>query len=200
MKFRFAAIEREYGSAGTAVARALAEACGMPCYGQEILEEVSRIHNIPIEQIERYEEKATNSLLYSLSLTGHASAAAPYIPSSEERVYLAEQKVILQFAERGPGIFLGHCAAEALREKEGLLRVFIRGESADKKARVIRDYGIREADAASVMRRFDRKRANYYEANTGRGWSDPKSYDLTLSSSGLGVDGCVAVLRSLLGR
>ena len=42
MKCNYITIEREYGSGGTKIARRLAEECGIPCYGQEILEAVSR--------------------------------------------------------------------------------------------------------------------------------------------------------------
>ena len=48
------------------------------------------------------------------------------------------------------------------------------------------------------MRRFDKKRANYYYANTLRRWDDRNNYDIVLDSSSLGVEGCVAVLKPLL--
>ena len=41
-KCKYITIEREYGSGGTEIARLLAGQIGIPCYGQEILEEVSR--------------------------------------------------------------------------------------------------------------------------------------------------------------
>ncbi len=49
MRFKYITIEREYGSGGTKIARRLAEECGLACYGQEILEAVSKTLNIPVE-------------------------------------------------------------------------------------------------------------------------------------------------------
>ena len=43
----------------------------------------------------------------------------------EGHVFVAEQAVIQRFAEEGRAIFLGHCASEALKEKNGTVRVFI---------------------------------------------------------------------------
>ena len=40
--YKYVTIEREYGSAGTEIATKLAKECKIPCYGREILEELSR--------------------------------------------------------------------------------------------------------------------------------------------------------------
>ena len=61
MKCRYVAIEREYGSGGTKIANMLAEACGISCYGHEILERVAKEHHFTVEELERYEEKSTGS-------------------------------------------------------------------------------------------------------------------------------------------
>ncbi len=66
MNCRYITIEREYGSGGTKIARLLAEKTGIPCYGQEILEEVSKKYDISVERIQQYEESASNSFLYSI--------------------------------------------------------------------------------------------------------------------------------------
>ena len=66
MRYNYITIEREYGSGGTRIGRKLSEETGIPCYGREIMEAVSKRRNISIKNIDKYEEKATNSLLYSL--------------------------------------------------------------------------------------------------------------------------------------
>ena len=49
-----------------------------------------------------------------------------------------------------------------------------------------------------VCRKYDKKRANYYNVNTERQWEDFRQYDLVLDSAKLGVDGCVRVLAAVL--
>ncbi len=120
--------------------------------------------------------------------------------SLEGHVYLAEQAVIQRLAEKGRGIFLGHCASEALKEKEGTVKVFIRcSDDQKKRQRILEDYGIPEMNANAVRKSFDKKRSNYYHANTAKKWDDLKNYDIALDSGVLGIEGCVNMLGGLVG-
>jgi len=198
VKYNYIAIEREYGSGGTKIARKLADECGIPCYGREILEMVSEEQGITVDEIDRYEESVTNSFLYSLYVIGKVQKSDPDMMAKEGHIFAAEQKVIRELATQGPAVFLGHCASEALSRRQGVLRVFIHSDSKDKARRVIEDYRIPRDKIESTMHRFDKKRANYYYANTTKKWDDFKNYDLILNSGTMGIDGCVALLKSLM--
>lgn len=82
--------------------------------------------------------------------------------------------------------------------------MFIRcSNEAEKKKRIVEHYGIPVSDANRVRKKYNKKRANYYYANTAKKWDDFRNYALVLDSgvldSGvLGIDGCVAVLNSLI--
>ena len=197
MKWNYITIEREYGSAGTKVARKLAEECGIACYGHEILDEVSKEYNISPERIEQYEETVTNSFLYSVFIISRAQAGDPDMLANEGHIYVAEQLMIKKLAQRGPAIFLGHCASEALKDKKGLIKVFIRASDDMKRQRVKEEYNIPEKDAELVRKRYDKKRANYFYANTAKKWDDFTNYDIVLDTTVLGIDDCVKILKSL---
>lgn len=199
MKARYITIEREYGSGGTMVARRLAKETDIPCYGVEILEAVAEKYDRSVEDIEHLEESATGSLLYSLYALSQVSTANPTMLTSEGQLYVAEQEIITRFARRGPAIFLGHCASEALKEQGGVVRVFIRcTDQAKKRTRIVNEYKIPEADMETTRKRFDKKRANYYYSNTRKKWEDLRNYDLVLDSAVLGVDTCVQILKTCL--
>lgn len=197
MRYKYITIEREYGSGGTEIAKKVAEECGIPCYGREILEYVAKDYNVAVEAIDRYEETVTNSLLYTLFVLGRVQGGESDMLAKEGHMFVAEQSVITKLASYGPAVFVGHCAAEALKEKNCVLRVFIKSNIADKKARIIEEYQIPAGDVEAVRRRFDKKRANYYYANTARKWTDGENYDLVLDSGKLGVDGCVAAIKGV---
>lgn len=197
-KYHYITIEREYGSGGTKIARKLASITGVPCYGHEILEAVSKKYNFSIENIERYEENVPNSLLYTVYALSQATSANPDMVSKEGHIFLAEQDEIRKMSGEGPAIFLGHCASEALKERRGVVKVFIWATEKDKRNRIIEDYAIPEHEVESIMKRFNRRRERYYYANTTKRWNDFTNYDIVLNSSELGIDGCVAVLGSLL--
>lgn len=198
MRARYLSIERQYGSGGTGIARRLAKEVGIPCYGQEILEAVSRKYQLSVDAIEKYEETVTNSFLYSIYVMAQASAGQSDLLSREGHIFVAEQAIIQEMARQGRAIFLGHCAAEALKDRQDNIRVFIRcSDAAQKRRRIREEYGIQEQMVESTRERFDRKRANYYQANTGRKWDDSRNYDLILDSAALGIDGCVSMLKTL---
>ncbi len=200
MKCRYIAIEREYGSGGTAIARAFAKEAGIACYGREILEEVSRELNISVEQIERYEETVTNSFLYSVYMLAQTAAGKGDMLTNDGHIYVKEQAVIKQLAAKGPAVFLGHCAAEALKDYEGVVRVFIRcSDEGARRQRIEQEYGIDAGKVESVRKKFDKKRANYYYANTVKKWDDFKNYELVLDSGKLGEEACVRMLCALVG-
>jgi hypothetical protein len=140
---RIVTISREYGSGGTFVARKLAEECGIACYGREILEEVSKEYNISPESIEQYEETVTNSFLYSILIISRAQAGDPDMLANEGHIYVAEQLMIKKMASRGRAVFLGHCASEALKDKKGVLKVFIRSTKDDKAKRIMETTALR---------------------------------------------------------
>lgn len=198
MKYNYVTIEREYGSGGTQIGQKLSEVCGVPFYGREILEEVAQKLNSTVDRIERYEESTTGSLLYSIMMMGRIQSGNGNLLAGEDYIYLEEQNVIKRLAHNGPAIFMGHCAHKALEDREGVLKVFIHADAAGRRKRAEADYQIPRENVDAVMKKFDKKRSNYYYANTKQKWDDFRNYDIVLDSSTLGVDGCVEILKGLL--
>lgn len=200
MKCNYVTIEREYGSGGTKIARRLAQECNIPCYGPEILDAVSKQNDISVDRIQKYEESVTGSFFYTLFVMSQTQSGNSDMLPAEGHIFMSEQREIQRLAAGGPAIFLGHCAAEALKKYSGVVKIFIRGESEDKKQRIMKDYKIPEKDVESTRKRFDNKRSKYYYANTTRKWTDIKNYDIILNSTYLGIDGCVSVLKGLFAK
>lgn len=198
MKFRYITIEREYGSGGTKIGRELSKVSGVPCYGREILEAVAKKRGITEDQINRYEESVTGSLLYTIFVMGRMQSGNQDMLTEEGKIFLDEQLEIRRLAMDGPAIFLGHCASEALRDQKGVIKVFIRSsDDQEVKKRIEEDYQITKDKVESTRRYYNKKRAGYYRANTGNDWKDIKNYDLILDSAVLGIDGCVQVLKGI---
>lgn len=194
---KYITIEREYGSGGTLIGKNLAEKCQIPCYGQEILERASERLQISVDEIRKYEEKVTNSMLYSLYMLCQTSSLSGEMLSSEGKVFVEEQNAIKEFANQGSAIFMGHCASEALKEYDNVIRVYVHADDKTKKERIMADYGIAEANVSIAEKKNNRRRSGYYTANTQKKWSDFRNYDIVLDSSKLGIEGCVNVLAGL---
>ena len=198
MKVRYVTIEREYGSGGTEIAEKLAKKCGIACYGEEIMEAASKKLHISVDEAQQYEEKVTSSFLYSMFVMSQAQIGNTDVLPMESKLYVAEHNAIISLAHNGRCVFVGHCASEALKDENGVLRVFIRADDDFKRGRMITDYGIAEKDADAVCKRFNKKRANYYAFNTSKKWDDLTNYDIVLDSSRIGIEGCVDALAALM--
>lgn len=197
MHVRYITIEREFGSAGTKIGAETAKRCGISHYGRQILETVAAEQNVSVKDLEGYEESVSDSFLYSMFVMSQSRTGNPDLLSPEAKLYVAEARVIKNLANRGPAVFVGHCASEALRDMDGVLRVFIHASEPDKQRRAVREYGIPENQVTAVCRKFNRRRANYYSFCTGKKWNDLTNYDVVLDSSALGIEGCAAALAAI---
>ena len=141
----------------------------------------------------------TNSFLYSIYMMTQFTSGKNDMLTAEGHIYVAEQAVIRRLAGNGPAVFLGHCASEALKEYRGVMNVFIRcTDEGAKRRRIADEYRIPESQMDIVRRKFDKKRANYYYANTEKKWDNLKNYDIVLDSGKLGIAACADMLRALM--
>lgn len=199
MKVRYITIEREYGSGGTETAKLLSEQTGIPCYGMEIIKAASEKLGKSISEIQDQEESTTNSFLYTMYLMGKARSGDSTMLSSEGAVFVAEQEAIRNFAAKGSTIFVGHCASESLKGFQNVVKVFIRcSDNSLKNSRITEKYGIPSEKAEATRKKFDNKRAHYYQCNTGEQWNDLTRYNIVLDSGIIGIEGCAAALKGLL--
>ena len=197
MSIKYISIEREYGSGGREVAELTAEKCNIKCYGKEILEMVANEHNLPVSSLENHEESPTDSFLYSLFVMSQSKAADPDLLSQEGKLFVAESEMIKRIANEGPAIFVGRCASHVLENKDEVLRVFIRASDEYKKERISRDYGVTDKNIASLCKRINKRRADYYEFFTNNKWKDLNNYDIVLDSSRLGTKNCAEALSAI---
>ena len=166
----------------------------IPCYGQEVLERAAeRMQTVP-ERLIHLEETTSNSLLFSLGMANRVALGERDGLTEEGELYVVEEQVIQDMALQGPCVIVGRCAGWILREREDVLRVFIHADREFRRARAIREYGIEERKVENVLKRFDRRRSNFYSANTCMRWDDNRGYDLVLDSSSLGIKACVDVI------
>ena len=194
---RYITIEREYGSGGRYIANKLANVLNIECYGRKILERAAEdLHVLPSD-IEKYEENSTNSFIYSMLMMGQVSGDDRERLAKDGKLFVAEQKAIREFANNGPCIFLGHCASEALKDEDDVIKVFIKSDLESRKRRLKDEYEIPEAEILNTIKHYDKKRANYYAANTKLKWRDLNNYDIILDTSKIDLDSCVLILKTL---
>ena len=195
MSYRILTLERQYASGGRAVGKAVADALGVPCYNREILEYAAERSGQTPEHLERLEETANTGLISSLQAAyarlarGERAALPP-----EGALLLAEAEVIRELADEGPCVLIGRSAGCILRDRTDVLRAFLYADEEARIRRAVDEYGHDENEAPTVLRYFDRRRANFYNANYSLKWEDKAGYHLCLDTGRLGVAACATVL------
>jgi len=56
------------------------------------------------------------------------------------------------------------------------------------------EFHVNESKAKDMILKKDKQRSSYYNYYSNKKWGSSKSYDLTLNSAKLGVDGCVDMI------
>ena len=194
MKYHIITIEREYASGGSEIGTRVGLQLDIPCYGKEVLERAAEKMNTVPERLVQLEETTSNSLLYSLGMANRIALGERDGLSEEGALYVTEESVIREMALQGPCVIVGRCAGWILRDRKDVLRVFIHADKEFRRKRARICYGIEEAKVDNVLKRFDRRRANFYSANTCMHWDDKKGYHLVLDSSQLGIPACVDLI------
>jgi cytidylate kinase len=191
-------IGREFGSGGKDVGEKLAEKLGIPFYDKDLLTRAASESGLCEEIFHLQDEKPTSSFLYSLvsdtySFSNYHGNSYLDMPLSQ-KVFLAQFDTIKRIASEGSCVIVGRCADYALSEEPNCINAFIFADKNYRIRRVAHDLEISEAKAKELVTRTDKQRASYYNFYTNKKWGDSRSYDLSMNSERIGIDGCVELL------
>ena len=194
-------IARQFGSGGRKIGQQLAEKLDIAYYDKNLLTLVAKESGMDPDIIENLDEKATNSLLYSLSIGAAATLdngfrIEPQMPLND-KLFLAQHDVIRKISS-DPCVIVGRCADYVLRNREDCVRLFIYADIEKRVEYAVHEYGVNSKKAQTFVSRTDKSRANYYNYYSTRKWGDPNNYDLCIDSGKLGIDGTVELIISYL--
>lgn len=185
-------IARQYGSGGREIGEKVAAALGIKHYDENLITLAAREGNLDETVASKADESAANSLLYTLALGSNFFGSAMnfgYKPPLNDKLFLLQSDVIRRAADEGSCVIIGRCADYVLREHPKRLSVFVYGDLANRKQRVMeRHEGITEAQAIDLINKTDRRRSSYYNFYTGNKWGKYDNYHLAVNSSLLGID------------
>ena len=194
-------ISRQYGSGGREIGEKLAKELGIPFYDNEIITRAAKESGFAEEAFQRAEQKATNSLLYSIAMGLNSYGNQDFGFSNlslDDRIYLAQSEVIHKIASEGPCVIVGRCADYILRNTKNVVNIFIWAEIGSRVRRAIDQYQMPEHKAAEQILKIDKRRANYYNYHANEKWGRADNYQFCIQSDFLGIDGSVACLKEFV--
>ena len=162
-------ISREYASGGRYVGKILSEKLGINFYDKELIDlaaKESGLANKYIEQTEEESRKTTN----------------------DDRIFVAESKVIKRLAANESCVIVGRCADYILKDNKNVLKVFLYSDDENKVKRATKYYGLKENNALKQIKKINKEREKHYNFYTNRNWKDFNNYDLAIKVDKLGVE------------
>ena len=200
-------IGREKGSGGLEIAQKLSEEFGIPQYDKQLIDEAAKESGLCKELFADIDEKRGSKFISGFFSGIMGSLYTEYGTSSginREELFRIQSETIIKLANEGSAVFVGRCADYILRERINCLNVFITATPDDRIERLLEHNKIKNAekysreDMKELLEKSDSKRESYYNYFTYKQWGAAASYDICLSSSLLGIDGCVKVIKDII--
>ena len=165
-------ISREYGSGGRFVGRLVAEKLGLPFYDKELISLSAKESGLSEEYVKMTDEK---------------KKSASYSNNNDDRLFIAEQKIIEKLA-KSSCVIVGRCADYILKDNKDAIKIFLYSDSKSKEKRAIKYYGLNSKTALRKIDKINKERAKHYKFYTKREWKDFRNYDLSFNVDKYGVE------------
>ena len=110
------------------------------------------------------------------------------------KIFLAQFDTIKKIADEGPCVIVGRCADYALAEYANCVHVFVHGDMDSKIKRIMEKYQVNESKAKDMITKKDKQRQSYYNYYSSKKWGRSDTYDLSINSGKLGIDGTVNLI------
>ena len=200
-------IARGYGSGGRSIGRLLAKELNISFYNREILRLASEKSGINESFFANADEKIRNTALFRAARGAYGGELIP--PDSDDFVtnvnlFNFQAKVIRELAREESCVIVGRCANYILKDLDNVLRLYVYApfDYCVARARELNPT-LSVEEVRKLVRRTDKRRADYYQYFTGKNWRDVEYYDLCLNSSRFawnenGWEKCVSLVRSYL--
>lgn len=196
-------ISRQYGSGGHEVGERLAKELGIPFYDKALIAMAAKQSGFSEEVFADVDERATNSLLYSMVMGSYGFGAR--IPGVNEmpindKLFIIQSDIIKKAAEEGPCVIIGRCADYILREHPHCMSVFVHAEKSARVKRIVGKELCEAKKAPDFITKKDKQRANYYNFYSNKRWDDLANYSLTVDTSKFSVEDAVEIIMDAAKR
>lgn len=194
-------ISRQYGSGGREIGEKLANEFDIPFYDNELITRAAKESGFAISAFEKAEEKARNSLLYSIAMGmnayGNQEMGYSHL-SLDDRIFLAQSDVIRKIASEGPCVIVGRCAEYILKDTPNVVNVFIWADLKNRVERAVTKYDLPKEKAEETIYKIDKSRANYYNYHADEKWGKAINYHISIKSDYLGIDKSVECIKNFI--
>lgn len=184
-------IGREFGSGGHVIGEMLSQRLHIGFYDSEIIQDLAEKQGIDPAVLSKYDEKPMR-IFMNRNVRGYSA-------SREEAVAQLQFQMIRDIAATGESfVLIGRCGETILSQYDGLIRLFVVGDMDARIARIMERKHVSHSDAHKMIRDTDKKRKAYHNYYSEGKWGDSRTYDMTINSTRLGLEGTADVLEQYI--
>ena len=202
MKNYVITIARGFGSGGKALGMRLADELGISCYENRILALASKMTGKETAELIEIDEKLRKGSLHNLlrRFPGRTEPTAEEKKfESDEEIFQCQCNIIRHLARTESCIIIGKCADFVLKDFDNVVSFYIEAPRAYCLKRITERMKVYEEEAAKLIEKTDKYRAEYYKYYTGGNyWTNPVNYDMTFNMDRVGEDRCVEIVKDYL--
>lgn len=203
MKNYIVTIARQYGSGGRTVGQKLAELTGYKFYDNNLITLAAQKSGLSTEALGTVDEKAANSLLYTLALGSsiyNHGIQHVNVPIND-KLFVVQSEIIKEIANANEGaIIVGRCADYVLAGRPNLVRIYICADFDVRVKNIMEKHALTQAQAKDLIVKTDKRRANYYSYYTGEKWGKADKYDLVVSTDRIGGEAAAEMIEDYIKR
>jgi|307.fasta_scaffold48327_2 cytidylate kinase len=198
---RVITLDREYGSGGAEIAKALADRLNWKLWDQALTNAIAREMDCEGKVVEQHEEKRDPlyyRLLKSFMRGSYEGSQNVHTVKMADTDCIREvsERIVKRAADKGECVIVGRGSAYYLQGRKDAFHVFIYAPVNDK-VRRLRARGKSEEDAAQLAATVDDERAAFIKQYFNVEWPDRHKFHLMVNSS-IGEDAAVDLILSTI--
>ncbi len=196
-------ISRQMGSGGAYIGYMAAKELGFKYVDREILRQAAEHFGTDVRMLEDLGEKSSGLIETIIKGFSYGTPAWGILQPMRQPVYsrdlfTLECRIIKEIADQYNAIIIGRGGFYALRERPGVIRVFIHAPREFRVKRVMQVQNITDIrEARNKVKDSDKSRTKYIRDMAGVNWTDSHNFHLCIDSSFIGFHQSAEMIVSL---
>jgi len=177
-------VGREFGSGGRELGKRLADVLDLSYYDREIVTEIAKRTRLDEDYVLELLDK---NIVRNIPIHfGHTLSYAPPVSTPATTVFIEQNKILKEIAEKGNCIIVGRAAGAVLSDYKPF-RLFVHADISSRikrcQARAENGERISDKEMEKLIKRIDAERRRYFEFYSDIPWADLRNYDLCINTT-----------------
>ena len=191
-------ISQTAGSRGNLIGEKVAERLGFELIDKELLEHVSEMTDVSLEEVEQFDERVQSRTIRFLKTIFEPRFNGILHESNKKlkpgKFIETLSEVITGLADRGNYVIIGRASQFILKGRPEVIHVRTFCSEEIGIASLIESQGLTYDEAREFMQKDNKRRAEFIEKYFKADWKDIVHYDLLINSGKLGIGAAIHII------